>query len=77
MQGHIPKFDFLNQLSLYGTLENINLRIIEKDHFFEILFVSMMIKELPFVGDLLFIDDHPCFGHGDPWQLKRATQFNK
>lgn len=66
-----PNMTFEDKLCIYGLLENVTLRVVGKNHSPGDVICIDENKKVAFVGDLLFIDEHPYLGPGDPWNLKK------
>ena len=66
-----PNMTFDDKLYIYGTLENVRLRVVGKTHSPGDVICIDENRKVAFVGDLLFVDEHPYLGPGDPWQSKK------
>ncbi|WP_105614526.1 MBL fold metallo-hydrolase [Vallitalea okinawensis] len=64
-----PNVTFKDNLSIHGSLDSIDLRVIPTAHSHGDIIATTLDKSVAFVGDLLFIDEHPYLGAGDPIKL--------
>jgi glyoxylase-like metal-dependent hydrolase (beta-lactamase superfamily II) len=66
----LPSVTFNNSLTLYGTSRKIELLSYGSGHTESDLFLFLPGEKIAFLGDLLFINNQPWLGDGDPvkWQ---------
>ncbi|QVK18204.1 MBL fold metallo-hydrolase [Mycoplasmatota bacterium] len=65
-----PNLTFNDKLSIHGTLDNFELNVIPTAHSHGDIIGNCKNSKVAFVGDLLFVDEHPYLGAGDPYLLK-------
>lgn len=66
-----PNLTFKDKLSIHGTLDSFDLRVIDTAHSHGDIIGTSRNNKVAFVGDLLFVDEHPYLGGGDPYLLKK------
>lgn len=69
-----PNMTFKDSLTIHGTTGHIELRVIETAHSHGDIVGTVWDSKVAFVGDLLFINEHPFLGRGDPYLLKKELQ---
>lgn len=80
LKAIVPDMTFNEQLILHGTKRSIMLLSYGEGHTESDLFIYLPSEQIAFLGDLLFIENHPFLGHGDPikWKayLDRIASLN-
>lgn len=66
-----PNLTFNDKLSIHGTLDSFELNVINTAHSHGDIIGTSINQKVAFVGDLLFVDEHPYLGVGDPLLLKK------
>lgn len=66
-----PNITFSKSLAIHGTSDSLELTAIEKAHSQGDVMCISQKEKMAFVGDLLFINQHPYLGQGEPIQLKK------
>lgn len=67
----IPNQTFNDRLTIHGALDSFILRSIKTAHSHGDIIGTSVNNKVAFVGDLLFVDEHPYLGAGDPHLLKK------
>jgi len=70
LKAIVPDMTFNDQLILHGTKRTIMLLSYGEGHSESDLFLYLPSEQIAFLGDLLFIQNHPWLGHGDPNKWK-------
>lgn len=66
----LPDITFNDQFMLYGTKRTVQLLSYGKGHTESDLFLYLPGEQIAFLGDLLFIQNQPWLGDGDPGTWK-------
>jgi cyclase len=67
----LPDITFTDQLILYGTTRTVKLLCYGEGHTASDLFLYLPGENIAFLGDLLFVQNHPWLGDGDPDNWKK------
>lgn len=70
-----PNVTFSDKLSIKSSIDSLDLKVIKKAHSLEDVIGISLKNKVAFAGDLLFIDEHPHLGGGNPLQLKKQLQL--
>ncbi len=67
----LPGLTFNNQLIMYGTKRTVQLLSYGEGHTESDLFLYLPNEQIAFLGDLLFVQNQPWLGDGDPdkWKI--------
>ncbi|MEO6190141.1 MAG: MBL fold metallo-hydrolase [Saprospiraceae bacterium] len=66
----LPDVTFIDQLMVHGTKRSVQLLTYGEGHTESDLFLYLPGEQIAFLGDLLFVQNQPWLGDGDPDKLK-------
>ena len=66
LRAIVPDVTFVNELILHGSKRTVKLLSQGEGHSESDLFLYLPVEQIAFLGDLLFIENQPWLGDGDP-----------
>lgn len=66
-----PDLTITKALKIHGEIDSLQLNVVGKAHTTGDIIAISKKEKVAFIGDLLFVGEHPFLGMGDPMRLKK------